>query len=279
MVVAAQRRVAPSGTLSIGEIIARHQQQQRAQDALVKNYTAHARMQQHFRPTVTDPGYDVRDREPLFRCRRRGRVGGAVVLGERLEMGRGSAGVSAAAAGEGAVAAAAAAVRRGLPLSARRHPRRVDELDCYVVRFEPLRRTTALYRGTVWIDRKTFARVRVQAVQGGLVGAGGLERRDAALPPRDRRQSTGVPLQRPDRRGRSCSSPGATCCVEKAVDVQRVQGQRRRRSSGERAAARESDRVMYRETDRGLRYLRQGRRHARRQRPRRRITPRRWRWA
>ena len=46
-------------TLTIGEIIARHQQQQRAQDAIVKQYVAHARMAQHFRPTLTDPGYDV----------------------------------------------------------------------------------------------------------------------------------------------------------------------------------------------------------------------------
>jgi hypothetical protein len=45
--------------LTVGEIIARHQQQQRAQDAAVQNYVAHARMEQHFRPTVADPGYDV----------------------------------------------------------------------------------------------------------------------------------------------------------------------------------------------------------------------------
>ena len=68
--VAERSGVSAERPLSIGEIIARHQQQQRAQDALVKNYTAHARMQQHFRPTVTDPGYDVRDREPLLRRRR-----------------------------------------------------------------------------------------------------------------------------------------------------------------------------------------------------------------
>ena len=44
----------------------------------------------------------------------------------------------------------------------------VDDFDCYVVRFDPVREDSALYKGTVWIDRKTFARVRVQAVQGGL---------------------------------------------------------------------------------------------------------------
>ena len=44
-----------------------------------------------------------------------------------------------------------------------------------------MRADSALYRGTVWIDRKTFARVRVQAVQSGLSGAGRLERGNAAL--------------------------------------------------------------------------------------------------
>ena len=51
--VSAERR------LSVQEIIARHQQQQRAQDAFVRNYIASARTEQHFRPTMTDPGYDV----------------------------------------------------------------------------------------------------------------------------------------------------------------------------------------------------------------------------
>ena len=37
-----------------------------------------------------------------------------------------------------------------------------------MVRFEPVREDAALYRGTVWIDKQTFARVRVHAVQGRL---------------------------------------------------------------------------------------------------------------
>ena len=45
---------------------------------------------------------------------------------------------------------------------------RVDGFDCYVVKFEPVRDDSSLYRGTVWIDRRTFARIRVQAVQSGL---------------------------------------------------------------------------------------------------------------
>ena len=33
------------------------------------------------------------------------------------------------------------------------------------MRFDPVDAKQSLYRGTVWIDRRTFARVQVQAVQ------------------------------------------------------------------------------------------------------------------
>ena len=58
-VFAERSDVSAERQLSVEEIIARHQQQQRAQDALVRNYIASARTEQHFRPTMTDPGYDV----------------------------------------------------------------------------------------------------------------------------------------------------------------------------------------------------------------------------
>ena len=45
---------------------------------------------------------------------------------------------------------------------------RTGEYDCYVVKFEPVRQDSALYSGTVWIDRRTFARIKVHAVQSGL---------------------------------------------------------------------------------------------------------------
>ena len=45
---------------------------------------------------------------------------------------------------------------------------RVGDYDCYVVRFDPVAEGQSLYRGTIWIERRTFARVQVQAVQTGL---------------------------------------------------------------------------------------------------------------
>ena len=73
--------------LSVAEVIARHQARQRAQDALVRNYIARARMEQHFRPTIADPGYDVVTENRYFVDRRRRRVGGAVVLRQRIDAG------------------------------------------------------------------------------------------------------------------------------------------------------------------------------------------------
>ena len=53
---------------------------------------------------------------------------------------------------------------------------RLDGVDtvggrpAFVVRFDPVDATHALYRGTVWIDRATFVRLKVQAVETKLSG-------------------------------------------------------------------------------------------------------------
>ena len=114
----------PRGQLSVAEIIARHQEQQRAQDALVRNYSPTRGWSSTSGRRSPIPGYDVVTENRYFVAGDGRRVGRAVVFGQRLEVGSRPAAVSAAAAGEGAVAAAPAAVRRGLPLSARRHRER-----------------------------------------------------------------------------------------------------------------------------------------------------------
>jgi hypothetical protein len=45
---------------------------------------------------------------------------------------------------------------------------RVDGYDCYVVDFQPRERGGNLYEGKVWIETRTFARVRLSVVQQGL---------------------------------------------------------------------------------------------------------------
>jgi hypothetical protein len=238
--------------LSVAEVISRHQQAQVAQDGLVRNYIASARMRQHFRPTLTDPGYDVVTENRYF-------VEGAAVEWEELSF---SVNGSKWETDRPPFPLLQPEKVLSLPLQLRFDAgyeyrldgtARVDGFDCYVVRFEPVRRDSALYRGTVWIDRRTFARIRVQAVQSGLAAPvvsneetlhyvhaatienqpvflfGGLTARQIVL------------------------VAGRNLLIEKAVTFSgfRVND---REFEPSRAAARTSDRVMYRETDAGLRY-------------------------
>ena len=119
--LASRAEVSATRQMRVEEIIARHRQQQAAQDAAVDHYVAHARMEQHFRPTLTDPGYDVVTENRYFSS-----TDGVEweelsfsVNGSRF--GPRPAAVSAAAAREGPVAAAPAAVQRRLSLPVDRH--------------------------------------------------------------------------------------------------------------------------------------------------------------
>jgi hypothetical protein len=165
--LAERSEVSAERSLSVGEIIARHQRQQRAQDAVVDHYIAHARMEQHFRPTMADPGYDVVAENTFFS----GRDG---VEWEEL-----SFAVNGSKWGADRPPFPLLQPEKVLSLPLRLEfdasytyrltgTERVDGIDCYAVRFEPVREDSALYRGTVWIDRQTFARIRVHAVQSGL---------------------------------------------------------------------------------------------------------------
>jgi hypothetical protein len=244
--------VSATRSLTIGEIIARHQQQQRAQDAVVKSYTAHARMEQHFRPTIADPGYDVVTENRYF-------VAGAEVEWEELSFSVNGAKFGADRPGFPLLQPEKVL---SLPLQLRfddgyqyrlAGSERVDGYDCYVVRFDPVREDSALYKGTVWIDKKTFGRVRVQAVQGGL---------SAPVISNDetQRYSPIVVGNRPVFLFSGLTArqivliAGRNLLVEKSVEFGdfRINPEAFDR---ERASARESDRVMYRETVRGLRYF------------------------
>jgi Outer membrane lipoprotein-sorting protein len=238
-------------TLTIGEIIARHQQQQRAQDAIVKGYIAHARMEQHFRPSLTDPGYDVVTENRYF-------VAGPEVEWEELSF---SVNGTKWGADRPAFPLLQPEKVLSLPLQLRfddgyryrlAGTERVDGYDCYVVRFEPVRDDSALYKGTVWVDKQTFARVRVQAVQSGLqapVISNDETERYAPIVVGNRP----VFLFAGQTARQIVLIAGRNLVVEKSVEFSdfhvNPDGFDR-----DRASARESDRIMYRETDRGLRY-------------------------
>ena len=50
----------------VEEIIFRHQQAQAAQDAVLRNYIAHVRIEQHFHPSPADPAYNLVTENRLF---------------------------------------------------------------------------------------------------------------------------------------------------------------------------------------------------------------------
>ena len=107
--------------LSVQEVIARHRQQQTRQDALLRTLS---RARPHGAALPAEPHRSRlrrRHRKRVLRRGRDGRVGRAELLGQRIEVGRRPAGVSAAAGRESAVAAARAAAEPGLPLRAGRH--------------------------------------------------------------------------------------------------------------------------------------------------------------
>ena len=142
---------------------------------------------------------------------------------------------------------------------------RVGEYDCYVVRFDPVGAGQSLYRGTVWIDRRTFARVKVQAVQTSLSAPVVSNEEIQTYAPVTSIGNRPVFLFTGLTARQIMLIAGRNLLVEKSVVFSdfRVNPEG---FEGSREEARRSDRIMSRETDRGLRYYVKERRHPRRQR-------------
>lgn len=245
--------VAAKRELSADEIVARHQQARAAQDRLLATYVANVRMQQHFRPTSTDPGFDVVTDNRYFSDR------------EGVEWEELSFSVNGTKWG---------ADRPPFPLL---QPEKVltPPLDlaltndyryrlegvtdvggvrCYAVRFDPLTSSVTHYRGTVWIDTATFRRVKLQATQTGLsapvvsneetvrfASVGQVNGRDIYLP--DESVSQQIVL-----------IAGRNILVEKSSTFRDYE-LNPSDFGGRRLEARRGSRIMYRETDRGIRYF------------------------
>ena len=265
--------------LTIGEIIARHQQQQRAQDALGAATTSPTR--------ACSSTSGRRSPIPATTCVTENRyfVAGDGVEWEELsfsvngiEVGRRSPAVSAPAAGEGAVAAAAAALRRGLPLPPDRHRARSTSSTATSCEFEPVRRTARSIAAPSGSTGRRSRGVRVQAVQSGLVGAGRVRTRRRSATRRSLVGNRPVFLfsgligaadrahRRPQPAGRE--EVAFTDFHVNDPDFERERG----------VGPRERSRDVPRDRSRAA-LLRQGRRRAGRQRPRHAIMRRRWRWA
>jgi hypothetical protein len=249
--------VSAARVLSVAEIIARHQEQQRAQDFAIRHYSADARMEQHFRATMADAGYDVVTENRYY-------VSGAEIEWEELSF---SVNGAKWGADRPPFPVLQAEKVLSLPFQLRfgtdyryelRGTEVVDEFDCYVLDFEPIGSGKGLYRGTVWIDRSTFARVRVQTVQSGLPAPVVSNEEMQHYTPVAGIGARPVFLFTRMSARQILMVAGRNVLVEKSVTFTNVQVNQRDFAAA-RDAARASNRVMYKETDQGLRhYVKEG---------------------
>ena len=250
---AARSGVSASRQLSIDEIIARQRQEQAREDAEVDHYTALVRMEQHFRPTVTDPGYDVVTENRLF------------VAPDGMEWEELSFAVNGSKFGANRPPFPLLQPEKvlSLPLQLRlttdyrytlAGTERVDGYDCYVVKFDPLEGNRTLYRGTVWIDRTTFARIRIQTVQTHLSAPVVSSEETQTFAPVPAGGGPPVFLLARLTGRQIVMIAGRNLLVERDTVLRDldVNGES---FAGSRLEARRGPHVMYRDTDRGLRYF------------------------
>ncbi|HEU0091641.1 MAG TPA: sigma-E factor regulatory protein RseB domain-containing protein [Vicinamibacteria bacterium] len=237
---------------SVAEIIARHQEAQAGQDALIETYVADARMEQHFRPSATDPGFDVVTDNRFYFDRE----------GTEWEELSFTLNGSKWGANRPPFPLLQPEKVLSLPLDLRLNKDytyklegvdKVGDRRAYAVQFQPLDGSRSLYRGTVWIDAESFVKLKVQAVQTQL------------SPPVVSSEEIQYFTPAADLDGRTLSMftrlvgrqimlvAGRNLLVEREVKFSnfRVNAQD---FASVRAASRATNHVMFRDTERGLRY-------------------------
>jgi hypothetical protein len=237
----------------VEEIVFRFQQTQAAQDAALQNFIAHVRIEQHFHPSPADPAYNLVTENRLFSEH------GAIEWEELSFELNGAKWTS----NRPSFPLVQPEKVLSLPLDLRLnqdYAYRLDGLDkigerpAYVVRFDPIDTTHALYRGTVWIDRATFVRLKVQAIETKLSG------------PIVSNDETQIFEPSGDVDGRTVWLPahligkqifligGRSVLIEREIRLSDF-ALNASDFDKERGAARASSRIMYRDTDAGVRYL------------------------
>jgi hypothetical protein len=252
-VVTERSEVKGKTALSVAEIIARHQQVQAAQDGRVRTYAVSARMEQHFRPAISDPGYDVVTENRFF------------VDDEQIEWEELSFSVNGSTWKENRPPFPLLQPEKVLsvPLKLRMTAdyryrlagtETIDGHECYVIHFDPSRSDQSLYRGVVWIDTETFVRRKLQAVQTKLSAPvvsneethhfeqiATLDGRTIILPTRITSHQIVLIA------GRNLLVDKETTFSGYDINAEAFKAQRQE--------ARASNRIMYRDTDHGVRYL------------------------
>jgi MucB/RseB N-terminal domain len=251
--LAALEQVSATVLPSIAEIISRHQQAQAAQDALLTSYVANATMEQHFRTTAADPGFDVVTENRFF-------VEGKSTEWEELSFRLNG---TRWGADRPPFPLLQAEKVLSLPFDLRLNTdyryrldgvEDVDGRACFAVRFDPIDETRSLYRGTVWLDRTSFMKVKAQTLQTQLSApvlsseeiqhfapAGAADGREIVLLTRLVGRQTML-------------IAGRNLLVEREVRFEEFT-LNPTDFAPRRLAARASDNIMYRDTDEGLRYL------------------------
>jgi hypothetical protein len=237
----------------VDEIIFRYQQTQAAQDAALRNFVAHARIEQHFHPSPVDPPYNVITENRLFFER------GTVEWEELSFEFNGAKWTSDRPPFPLVQPEKVLSVPLDLRLD-QDYTYRLDGVDtiggraAFVVRFDPLPSKRSLYRGTVWIDRQTFVRLKVQAVETQLTGAIVSDDETQMF------ESQGAVEGRPVWLLTRLVSKqifligGRSVLVEREMHLTDV-ALNPATFEQERREARASNRIMYRDTDQGVRYL------------------------
>ena len=238
---------------SVAEIIARHQEAQAGQDARIETYVADARMEQHFRPSATDPGFDVVTDNRFYFDRE----------GTEWEELTFNLNGSKWGANRPPFPLLQPEKVLSLPLDLRLNKDyayklegvdKVGDRRAYAVQFNPIDGARSLYRGTVWIDAESFLKLKVQSVQTQLT------------PPVVSSEEIQYFTPAANLDGRSLSMftrlvgrqimllAGRNLLVEREVNFSNFRVNAPDFASV-RAASRATNHVMYRDTERGLRYF------------------------
>jgi len=238
---------------SVEEIVARYQQAQAVQDAALQNYVANVRMEQHFHPSAADASYNIITENRLFSDR-------SGVEWEELSFEMNGAKWTS---NRPAFPLLQPEKVLSLPLDLRLNQdytyrldgvASVDGRQAFVVKFEPSDSRRALYRGTVWIDRQTFVRLRVQAVQTKLAGAVVSNDETQVFEPAGEIDGRPIWLMNRLVSKQIFLIAGRNVLVERDVHLSDFRLNTEAFET-DRASARASNRIMYRDTDEGVRYF------------------------
>jgi len=251
-IYATHSEAAERATPTVEEIVFRYQQAETAQAALIRNYVANARITIHFQPTALD-SYDVIIENRFFSDP------------EATEWQELSFSLNGTRWGRNRPPFPLLQPEKvlSLPLTLRLNRDyvyhfvgldRVGDRPCYVVAFDPIDQARSLYRGKVWIDTERYVRLKVQAVQTGLTVPVVSNEEVQMYEPAARVGDQPVYLFSRLTSRQIMLIAGRNLLVEKQVAFSDFHVNDAT-FADERQQARLSEDLMYRDTDKGLRYL------------------------